>query len=398
MKQAFAKNMVLVTIILMDFLAGMEFDLFVPSFPELQCQFNLSPFCVEALLSTNFIGFCLSLFFIGDLADRYGRKPIILIGLIIFIIGSLFCLWTTSYYFLLVGRFLQGMGIAAPATLSFLIIADIYPLKQQQYLMAVLNGIMNLSIGFAPVIGSYITLYFHWQGNFVALLFLGLGVLMMTVFFISSYPLLKHKELPSSYGYFPLFQSKPMRLLIIHIIVQIVPYWIFVGMSPILYMEDLGVSLSHFGYYQGSLAFIFAIGSLVSGLLIKRYDQKKMLYISGQIFIVGFISTALVTIIHIPNPLLITLALLPFIIGQIIPTTVLYPLALNFMPLAKGKVSAVLYSGRLIFTAISLQLAGYFYYGTFRSIGIIILGFIFVTVVTLFFVLKNRELMRFLQE
>lgn len=398
MKQAFAKNMVLVTIILMDFLAGMEFDLFVPSFPELQGQFSLSPFCVEALLSTNFVGFCLSLFFVGDLADRYGRKPIILIGLIIFIIGSTLCLWTTSYYFLLVGRFLQGVGIAAPATLSFLIIADTYPLKQQQYLMAILNGVMNLSIGFAPVIGSYITLYFHWQGNFVALLFLGLGVLMMTVFFIPSYQLPGHKELPTLHGYFPLFQSKSMRLLIIHIIAQIVPYWIFVGMSPILYMEDLGVSLSHFGYYQGSLAFIFAIGSLVSGLLIKRYDQKKMLYISGQIFIVGFISIALVTIMHIPNPLLITLALLPFIIGQIIPTTVLYPLALNFMPLAKGKVSAVLYSGRLIFTAISLQLAGYFYHGTFRSIGIIILGFIFVTVVTLFFVLKNRELMRFSQE
>ena len=186
--------------------------------------------------------------------------------------------------------------------------------------------------------------------------------------------------------------------MIIHIIAQIVPYWIFVGMSPILYMEDLGVSLSHFGYYQGSLAFIFAIGSLISGLLIKRYDQKKMLYISGQIFIIGFLSTALVTLTNSSNPLLITLALLPFIIGQIIPTTVLYPLALNFMPLAKGKVSAILYSGRLIFTAISLQVAGYFYQGTFRSIGIIILGFIFVAVVTLFCVLKNRELMRISQE
>lgn len=398
MNQVFAKNMILITIILMDLLAGMEFDLFVPSFPELQCQFNLSPFCVEALLSTNFAGFCLSLFFVGDLADRYGRKPIILIGLIIFIIGSILCLWTTSYYFLLVGRFLQGIGIAAPATLSFLIIADSYPLKQQQYLMAMLNGVMNLSIGFAPVVGSYVTLYFHWQGNFIVLLLLGLTVLIMTVFFIPSYKLPEHKKLPSLQGYFPLFQSKPMRLLIIHIIAQIVPYWIFVGMSPILYMEDLGVSLSHFGYYQGSLAFIFAIGSFISGLLIKRYDQKKMLYISGQIFIIGFLSTALVTLTNSSNPLLITLALLPFIIGQIIPTTVLYPLALNFMPLAKGKVSAILYSGRLIFTAISLQVAGYFYQGTFRSIGIIILGFIFVAVVTLFCVLKNRELMRISQE
>lgn len=77
MKQAFAKSMVIVTVILMDLLAGAEFDLFVSSFPELQSQFSLSPFWVEALLSVNFSGYCLSLFFVGGLADRYGRKPII---------------------------------------------------------------------------------------------------------------------------------------------------------------------------------------------------------------------------------------------------------------------------------------------------------------------------------
>ncbi len=77
MRPKLAKIMMLMTVILMDLLAGMEFDLFVPSFPELQTQFHLSPFLVETLLSINFIGFCLSLFFVGSLADHYGRKPII---------------------------------------------------------------------------------------------------------------------------------------------------------------------------------------------------------------------------------------------------------------------------------------------------------------------------------
>jgi DHA1 family bicyclomycin/chloramphenicol resistance-like MFS transporter len=137
---------VLLTIILMDLLAGMEFDLFVPSFPELQSQFSLSPFWVEALLSVNFIGYCLGLILVGGLADRYGRKPVILFGLIIFVIGSIFCLWGVSYQFLLVGCFLQGIGIAAPAILSFLIISDIYSLKQQQFFMAMLNGVKNTKV------------------------------------------------------------------------------------------------------------------------------------------------------------------------------------------------------------------------------------------------------------
>ena len=398
MKQIFAKSMVLSAIILMDILSGMEFDLFVPSFPELQSQFSLSAFWVETLLSVNFAGYCLSLFFVGGLADLYGRKPIILVGLMTFIIGSVLCLWAVSYQILLIGRFLQGVGIAAPAILSFLIIADAYPLKKQQFLFAILNGLSNFSTGAAPVVGSYITLYFHWQGNFMTLLLLGLTTLLMTVLFIPPHKLLEHKATLSLSGYIPIFQSKPLMLLIVHFVFNYVPYWVFVGMSPLLFMEDLGVSLAHFGYYQGALALVFGLGSILFGLIVGRYDQKKMLYVSALIFIIGLMSMVLITFLDTPNPLFITLAFLLFIIGQIIPSTILHPLCLNFMPQAKGRVSAILQGGRLIFAALSLQLAGYFYQGSFRNIGIIIAVFILLTVITLFFVIKNRELMKFSRE
>ncbi len=398
MKQSFAKGMVLITVIFMDLLTGMEFDLFVPSFPELQKHFVLSPFQIEALLSVNFIGYCLSLFFVGGLADRYGRKPIILLGLMTFIIGSSLCLWAASYPSLLVGRFLQGIGIAAPSILSFLIIADLYPIKQQQYFMAMLNGVMNTAAGLAPVIGSYITLYFYWQGNFRVLLLLGILAFIMIVFFIPANKLPKQKETLSPLGYIPLFQSKPLMLLIAHIVFMFVPYWIFVGMSPLLYMQGLGVSLSHFGYYQGVLALVFALGSVLLGLIIKRFNQKPMLFVSAQIFIVSLMSIGLVTILDSQNPLFITLAFIPFIIGQVIPSAILYPLCLNFMPKAKGRVSAIIQGSRLVFCALGLQIAGFYYRGSFQSIGVILTGFIFLAVMTLFAVMKNGELMKVHQE
>ena len=390
--------MILFTVILMDLLAGMEFDLFVPSFPALQSQFGLSPFSVEALLSINFIGYCLSLFVVGGLADRYGRKPILLLGILVFIIGSCLCLWAASYPFLLVGRFLQGIGIAAPSILSFLIIADLYPLKQQQYFMAMLNGVMNTAAGLAPVIGSYITLYFYWQGNFKVLLFLGVFALVMILLFIPANKLPEQKETISPFGYITLFQSKPLMLLIAHIIFMFVPYWIFVGMSPLLYIQGLGVSLSHFGYYQGVLALVFALGSVLLGLIISRFNQKPMLFVSAQIFIASLICIGLVTVMNSQSPLLITLAFIPFIIGQVIPSAILYPLCLNFMPKAKGRVSAVIQGSRLIFCALGLQVAGFYYRGSFQNIGIILVGFIGLVVVTLFLVMKNGALMKVPQE
>ena len=220
------------------------------------------------------------------------------------------------------------------------------------------------------------------------------------MFFIPAYQLPQPKETRSLRGYIAIFRSKPLMLLIINILFIIVPYWIFVGMSPLLYIKDLGVSLSHFGYYQGVLALVFAIGSIVYGFIIKHYDhdQKKMLYISIQIFIASLIVMTWVTFVNSTNPLLITLALLFFVIGQIIPSAILYPACLHFMPQAKGKIAAIIRGGCLIMTAFSLQITGYFYRGSFQNIGIIITGFIFLAVVFLFFVIKNCELLDTVKE
>lgn len=390
--------MILITVLIMDLLAGMEFDIFVPSFPELQSQFHLSAFLVEALLSINFIGYCISLFVVGGLSDHYGRKPMILIGLILFIIGCSCCLLETNYLFLLIGRFMQGLGIAAPAILSFLIIADSYPIKQQQFFMAIMNGIMNAATGAAPVIGSYIALYFHWQGNFIALLCLSLLTCLMVLLFIPhNKP--QATKLPFSWrAYKPLFQSKLLLVLMSFFIINFIPYWVFVGMSPLLYLKDLNVSLTHFGYYQGALALIFGIGSIIFGFLLNKFNQKKMVYIGNGIFILGLLAMSYITIVNTHNPLLITLCFIPFIIGQIIPGAILSPICLNFIPEAKGRASALMQGGRLIICSISLQLAAYFYDGSFRNLGIILSTFIFLTIIMLFTVLNNPSLTKSLDE
>lgn len=381
--------MILLTVILMDLLTGMEFDLFVPSFPELKNYFHLSSSWIELSLSINFIAYCISLFVAGELADRYGRKPIILLGLFIFIIGSILCLSTHSYYIFLSGRFLQGLGIAAPAILSFLVIADLYSIKKQQFLLAMLNVSFNIAAGFAPVIGSFITKHFHWQGNFSTLLFLGCVAFLMTILFVPHVKLapLKHQSLFGGYG--TIFKSNTLVLLMIYFMLMFVPYWIFVGMSPLLYMTSLGVDLNHFGFYQGSIAFTFALGSLLFGFIIHKYDHKKYLILANLIFVMSLITIMLVTFLDGKDPLIITLAFIPFVIGQITPGYILYPLYLNLMPEAKGRLTAIIQGGRLIFASIGLQIAGYFYDNTFHNIGIIVSCFVFSAIIVMLFVLKN---------
>ncbi len=385
--------MLLFTIMVMDILTGMEFDLFVPSFAQLQQQFHLSAFWIEALLSVNFIGCVLSLFIVGDLADHYGRKSIILAGLCIFVLGSICCLVNDSFTLILLGRFLQGLGIAAPAILSFLIIADRYSLQKQQVLMALLNGSLNIAAGFAPVIGSYIALYFQWHGNFIALLILGLITLIMTFCFVPAKdPHTHHINHAWFRGYGELFRSKTLLLYVSTIVIMNTPYWIFVGISPLLYIKDLHVNLSRFGFYQGILAFAFAIGSLLFGYLIRYASQARWLMIGIGLFVIALALILWVTITNSMSPLAITFAMLIFVIAQIIPGTILYPLSINFIPHAKAKISALTQIARFIVTAIGLEIAGYFYQGSFQNTGIIILLFVVMIIVMQYYAAKISQI------
>lgn len=392
MQRVFSRSLFLGTVILMDALVGAEFDLFIPSFPELQEHFQISPFWVEALLSVNFIGYCLSLFVVGSLADRYGRKPIIIAGLLIFMGGSLLCLGGIWYPLLLVGRFFQGIGIASPAILSFLLVADAYSLKEQRFLLALLNGFMHFAIGAAPVAGSYITLAFHWQGNFMALLLLAGFTLGMTLLFVPEEKVVRPKERISLEEYSSLMRSRPLRLVILHFVVQFVPYWIFVGMTSLLYMTDLGVPLVQFGYYQGAIALVFGLGSLLSGFIVRDENQRTFLIVSLQIFTLSLLSIGCASFIGDASPLFITLAFLPFVVAQITPSVILYPLVLSLNPEAKGRISSLMQGGRLILSALCLEIAGYFYEGSFLNIGLLILIFVILSIYTLYLILQNDVL------
>jgi DHA1 family bicyclomycin/chloramphenicol resistance-like MFS transporter len=357
------------TILIIGILEGAEVDLFIPSFPELQSAFGLSPFMVQLTLGVNLAAQCIASLIVGNLGDRYGRKPIILIGLFIFIIGSFMCIFADAYWQLLLGRFLQGIGISGPAVLSYLVIADMYSTERQQQLMGVLNGSITLGMAFAPVVGSYVSLFFKWQGNFILLLMLGLLCAGLCILYIP-----KGKPHPSMTislkEYIPVLTSKKAIYYIITICLLLQSYWIFIGMAPILYMESLGVPLSEFGFYQGAMAGVFSVASFAMGFFLRKYGQKACFFFGMGMFAAFILATLLLMIGRVQSPLVITIVMQFLAIGTILAVNILWPLSLQTVADAKGRIAAILVSSRLIATAASLQIVSYFYQGTFVPIGI----------------------------
>ncbi|AAU04152.1 multidrug effflux MFS transporter [Rickettsia typhi] len=378
----------LITVIIMEILAGSEIDLFIPSFPEIQDTFNLSTFMTELLLGVNLIAYCITSLIVGNLGDKYGRRPIIILGLLIFNLGSLFCVFANNYETILFGRFFQGCGIASVAVLVYVVLADIYSIQEQQKLMGVLNGTIALSMAVAPVIGSYVNLFWGWHANFILLLSVGLISLILGIFFIPKGQVNKKTRI-SLKEYIPIFKSPKAIYYILTMIFLAQGYWIFIGIAPILYMQDLGVTLEYFGLYQGAMAALFSIMSFSSGYCFKKFGIKNCFYF-GVIFIILFLlGNSILIVYNINNPLTITIVTLLLSLGVIYPINILWPLLLEAVADGKARMTAIFTAARLILTAFGLQLVGFLYNGTFTPIGITI------SIVTLFGLVTLNQLFKY---
>jgi DHA1 family bicyclomycin/chloramphenicol resistance-like MFS transporter len=358
-------------IVLIEILSCIEIDICIPSFPELQSLFKISTSATEALLSINLFTNCVGSLIAGILGDRYGRKPIILYGLMLFIFGSALCVLAQNYQMLLMGRLIQGFGISCPACLAYVIIPDTYDINTHRKMLGLLNFFATASMAIAPVIGSHIALFFGWRGNFSFCLFCGV------VCFILGYFLLPPGKKNDSVSlklseYFTVLKNKKAVFYILAICFFVIGYYVFVGMASILYCRDFGVPLKHFGFYQLAPAAALAIVSLLGERLITHFGKKECFWGSVALVAMSIVFIMILVATNCKNPMLITSAMVIYVAGTICPVNILSPHAYNAVPEAMGKFAALIVSFKMMAISVLVQVTSCFYSGNFRSIGSVV--------------------------
>ena len=157
-------------------------DMYLPAFAAIQADLQTPASAVSASLSLFLAGFAAAQLLWGPLSDRYGRKPVLLIGLTIFALGSLGMLWVENAT-LLVLRFVQAVGVCAAAVIWQALVTDYYPSQKVNRIFATIMPLVGLSPALAPLLGSWLLVHFSWQAIF-ATLFAITVVLILPIFWL----------------------------------------------------------------------------------------------------------------------------------------------------------------------------------------------------------------------
>ncbi len=136
----------------------------------------------QLVLTVLFIGLALGQIFYGPISDSFGRRSPIYFGFALFVVGSVIAALSQSYWWLLCGRFLQGLGAAGPRILTVAIIRDHASGREMARIMSLVMMVFILVPAIAPALGQLILSFAHWRVIFAALVVL--AILTMIWFFL----------------------------------------------------------------------------------------------------------------------------------------------------------------------------------------------------------------------
>ncbi|WP_372599688.1 Bcr/CflA family multidrug efflux MFS transporter [Amphritea sp.] len=160
---------VIITLAAAVALGPLSTDMYLPSLPGLTRVFDTSVDQVQVTLSVFLYGFAFAQLIYGPMADRFGRKPIMLGGLLLFILSSIGCALSTTIEQLILFRFLQALGACGGPVLGRTMVRDIHGPVNAAKVLSMMGSIMALAPAVAPVIGGYMVALFEWTSTFIFL-------------------------------------------------------------------------------------------------------------------------------------------------------------------------------------------------------------------------------------
>lgn len=353
-------------------------DMYLPALPQIGQDLNSPAGPVQLTLSLYLAGFALAQLIYGPLSDRYGRKPVMIAGLLIFILASIGCACAESIETLMACRFLQAIGGCAGPVLGRAAIRDIYPPRQAARMLALLASLIALAPALAPTLGGLLLARHGWGAIFVVLAVYGVVTLALLAFAMpESLPPERRQSVP------PAQLLRNYRILMADI--RFLGYtgtnaaiygglFAFLSGAPFVLIEVLGIAPHHFGPYTACMVVGYMAGNLISARLSGRAPGDRILARGLLVAMAGGGSMAILAWQEVASVWAVILPQTLFMLGagMLLPQALAGALA-NFPGMA-GSASALFGFVQMAVAAGAGALVGHLHDGTPRVMAMLIAG------------------------
>lgn len=273
-------------------------DMYLPAFSQVAEDLKVETATISLTLSGYFIGMAVGQILYGPLLDRFGRKKPLCIGLTIYILTSIACIFAPNIEILVALRFVQAIGGCAAGVASLAMVRDLFPAKESAKILSRLFLFIAVSPLLAPTIGGFVALQFGWEMVFLMLAVIVAAILALIIFLLPEShqpdPDISLKPLPIIYEYLSILRHPRFRTYAFAGAFSFAGLFTYVAGSPIIFMEGFGLSAETYSLIFACMATGFIGGSQVNVQLLKRYTSEQLFYriltlqiITGIIFIIG---------------------------------------------------------------------------------------------------------------
>ena len=314
-------------------------DMYLPAFAAMQADLQTPAAAISASLSLFLAGFAFAQLLWGPLSDRYGRKPILLLGLAIFAVGCLGMLGVRDATWLLVLRFIQAFGVCAAAVTWQALVTDYYPASRVNRIFATIMPLVGLSPALAPLLGSWILVHFDWQAIFATLFIITL-VLMLPAFTLKPAQPKPAENQDNRVTFLSLLRSRAYRGNVLVYAACSASFFAWLTGSPFI-LHDMGYSPAVIGLSYVPQTIAFLVGGYGCRAALQKWRGEQMLPWLLVLFAVSVIGTWAVGFIpHVG----LTEILIPFCV-MAVANGAIYPIvvaqALRPFPHATGRAAAL---------------------------------------------------------
>src|SRR6266851_4590635 len=240
--------------------------IYTPSMPSLVADFHTRPAMVKLTLSLFLVGFAVAQLVYGPLSDRFGRRPVLVAGLAVYVVGSLACAVAPSIDAMIAGRFLQAVGACAGPVLGRAVVRDVHGREGTARVLAWIGAATTLSPAIGPTLGGSLHVWFGWRANFVLLAIFG-AALLATAWRLLGDRFYLGYMLSGSCIYAGLYS------------------WI--AAAPFLFVDRLGFSPDHYGALTIVTTGSYIGGSVAAARLTHRAGLDRMILLGCALAVTG---------------------------------------------------------------------------------------------------------------